>query len=60
MIIKTIIKLTLLISIPFIALDAKAIDKCKNKKIISQSPYITYSIDFFDMKECIVGASTRC
>jgi iron complex transport system substrate-binding protein len=31
--------------------------KCDGKKIISQSPYITHSIDFFDMKECIIGAS---
>lgn len=32
-------------------------DICKDKKIISQTPFITHSIDFFGMKNCIVGAS---
>lgn len=32
-------------------------DKCESRRIISQSPYITHALEFFDMKECIVGAS---
>ncbi|WP_373071711.1 ABC transporter substrate-binding protein [Sulfurimonas sp.] len=57
MIIKTITKLTLLLTISFVILSANSLDKCKNKRIISQSPYITHALDFFGMKECIVGAS---
>lgn len=38
-------------------LNANSLGKCQDKRIISQSPYITYSIEFFEMKECIVGAS---
>lgn len=54
MIIKTIISLTLLFTT---VLEAKTPSKCQNKRIISQSPYITHAIDFFGYKECIVGAS---
>ena len=38
-------------------LNANSLERCQNKRIISQSPYITHAIDFFNMKECIVGAS---
>lgn len=57
MIIKTIIRLTLLTLTTTQFLNADMSEKCDDKKIVSQSPYITHSIDFFDMKECIVGAS---
>lgn len=57
MIIKKIIKLTLITLTLTVYLDADMSEKCKNRRIISQSPYITYTLDFFAMKECIVGAS---
>ncbi|WP_226962139.1 ABC transporter substrate-binding protein [Sulfurimonas marina] len=37
--------------------DFRTKELCSDRSIISQSPYITYLIDFFGMKECIVGAS---
>lgn len=55
MIIKKIINY-LLIALAIVS-GLNAQEKCKDKKIISQSPFITHSIDFFEMKECIVGAS---
>lgn len=59
MTIKKIIKLTLIALTLTLTqfLNAEMTKKCDAKKIVSQSPYITHSIDFFDMKECIVGAS---
>lgn len=57
MIIKKIIRLTLITLTISQLLNATTLKKCENKTIISQSPYITHSIDFFDAKECIVGAS---
>lgn len=38
-------------------LNANSLGKCENRRIISQSPYITHALNFFNMKECIVGAS---
>ncbi|WP_455757331.1 ABC transporter substrate-binding protein [Sulfurimonas sp.] len=57
MITNTIIKLTIITISITALLNANTPEKCKNKRIISQSPYITHAIEFFDMKECIVGAS---
>ena len=57
MIIKTVIKLSLVTLTITSLSNAGSLEKCKNKRIISQSPYITHAIDFFNMKECIVGAS---
>jgi len=54
MIIRTITSLILLTAL---TLQADTTDKCKNKRVISQSPYITHAIDFFGLQECIVGAS---
>ncbi|WP_304545039.1 ABC transporter substrate-binding protein [Sulfurimonas microaerophilic] len=31
--------------------------QCKNRAIVSQSPYITHTLEFFDLQKCIVGAS---
>lgn len=56
MIIKRIIRLILITLSPLL-LHASVLEKCHNRTIISQSPYITHSIDFFGLKECIVGAS---
>jgi len=57
MIIKKIIKLTLITLTITTLLHANMPKKCENRTIISQSPYITHAIDFFGMKDCIVGAS---
>jgi len=57
MIIKLLIRLTLITLTITSFLNANTLEKCKNKRTISQSPYITHAIDFFNMKECIVGAS---
>ena len=57
MTIKTIIRLTLITLTITQLLNANMLEKCKDKAIISQSPYITHAIDFFGMKKCIVGAS---
>jgi len=58
MITKKIIKVILITTVALSAfLNAEMPKKCDGKKVVSQSPYITHSIDFFSMKECIVGAS---
>ncbi|MDH4944793.1 helical backbone metal receptor [Sulfurimonas sp. C5] len=30
---------------------------CDGKHIVSQSPYITHTLEFFDLKKCVIGAS---
>jgi len=57
MITKKIIKLFFITLTLTALLNADMSKKCEGKRIISQSPYISYSLDFFDMKKCIVGAS---
>jgi iron complex transport system substrate-binding protein len=57
MITKKIIKFFLILISLTQLLNADLAEKCKDRKIISQSPYITHAIDFFDMKDCIVGAT---
>lgn len=57
MIIKRITKLLLLTILLTNSSNATTLKKCEGKRIISQSPYITHLLDFFQMKECIVGAS---
>ena len=57
MIIKKTIRLLLITLTLTGVLNANTLEKCKDRAIISQSPYITHSLEFFDMKECIVGAS---
>lgn len=39
------------------SLEAESTQSCAGRQIVSQSPYITHALDFFGMKECIVGAS---
>ena len=57
MIIKQIINFSLLALFLSLALNAQELQKCEGRRIISQSPYITHELEFFGMKECIVGAS---
>ncbi len=57
MIIKIVTRLFLITLTLTGFLNADMLEKCKNKKTVSQSPYITHSIEFFDMKECIIGVS---
>jgi iron complex transport system substrate-binding protein len=40
-----------------LTLQLIASDGCEKQRIISQSPYITHTLEFFDKKKCIVGAS---
>lgn len=30
---------------------------CDGRHIVSQSPYITHTLEFFDLKKCVIGAS---
>lgn len=57
MIIKLATRLFFITLTLTLSLNAGLLEQCKDKRIISQSPYITHSIEFFGMKECIVGAS---
>lgn len=57
MTIKSVIRVALITVGVTQLLGAGMLEKCRDKTIISQSPYITHAIEFFGMKECIVGAT---
>ncbi|MFO8023833.1 MAG: hypothetical protein R6U90_01690, partial [Thiohalophilus sp.] len=50
-----LLRYSLLASLLFLSIPANTTTDCP--RIISQSPYITHTLDWLGLKDCIVGAS---